>query len=52
MTAKQIQAKIRQLGWELMEAEANEAYCENFVEKRKEHNLLLEKLYKLEKRVF
>tara|TARA_A200000159_G_scaffold142719_1_gene146431 strand:- start:506 stop:664 length:159 start_codon:yes stop_codon:yes gene_type:complete len=52
MTSQQIKTRIRQLGWELMEAETSEAFCENFIAKRKEHNLLLEKLYKLEKRVF
>ena len=52
MTTQQIKSKIRQLGWELMQAESNQAYCEDFIAKRKEHNLLLEKLYKLEKRVF
>tara|TARA_B100001093_G_scaffold495501_1_gene540064 strand:- start:386 stop:547 length:162 start_codon:yes stop_codon:yes gene_type:complete len=51
-TTAQIKARIRELGYELMQAEIADSYCENFVSKRQEHNLLLEKLYKLEKRVF
>ena len=51
-TIAQLKARIRELGYELMQAEIAEMYCEDFVAKRTEHNLLLERLYKLEKRVF
>lgn len=51
-TIAQLKARIRELGYELMQAEIAEMYCEDFVTKRTEHNLLLERLYKLEKRVF
>jgi len=52
MNASLLKKQIRQLGYELMLAEVTESYCEEFIEKRKLHDSLLEKLYKLEKRVF
>jgi hypothetical protein len=47
-----LQAKIRQLGHELALAEASGGYCSDWVSKKKEHDGLLERLYKLEKRIF
>tara|TARA_B100002019_G_C21226034_1_gene577406 strand:- start:242 stop:400 length:159 start_codon:yes stop_codon:yes gene_type:complete len=47
-----LKKQIRQLGYELMLAEVSDSYCEDFVEKRKLHDSLLEQLYKAEKRVF
>jgi hypothetical protein len=47
-----LKKQIRQLGYELMLAEVSDSFCENFIEKRKLHDSLLEQLYKVEKRVF
>tara|TARA_B100000212_G_scaffold260644_1_gene200580 strand:- start:2613 stop:2771 length:159 start_codon:yes stop_codon:yes gene_type:complete len=52
MNIEALKKSIRELGFELMLAESSGAYCEDFVEKRKLHDSMLEKLYKLEKRVF
>ncbi len=51
-TIKALKQRIRQLGHDLMWAELSGAYCEDFKKKRKEHDELLEKLYRLERRVF
>ena len=45
-------AKIRQLGYELALAEESGGYCQDWASKKKEHDNLLERLYKLEKRIF
>ena len=45
-------AKIRQLGYELALAEESGAYCQDWAVKKKDHDDLLERLYKLEKRIF
>lgn len=47
-----LRKSVRELGHELMLAEATNTFCEDFIEKRKLHSTLLDKLYKLEKRVF
>lgn len=52
MSMEALKKSIRELGYELMLAESSGTYCEDFVEKRKLHDALLDKLYKLEKRVF
>ena len=52
MSIEALKTSIRMLGHELMLAESSGTYCEDFVEKRKLHDSMLEKLYKLEKRVF
>jgi hypothetical protein len=52
MSPEVLKKRIRQLGHELMWLELSGAYCEDFVTKRKEHDSLLERLYRVEKRVF
>ena len=52
MNTEALKKNIRALGHELMLAETSGTYCEDFVEKRKLHDLMLNKLYKIEKRVF
>ena len=52
MSPEVLTKRIRQLGHELMWLELSGAYCEDFVTKRKEHDSLLERLYRVEKRVF
>lgn len=52
MNTEALKRSIRELGYELMLAESSNAYCEDFIEKRKLHDTLLEKLYRLEKRIF
>jgi hypothetical protein len=51
-TIKELKSRLRELGHALMQTEVSGAYCEDFIEKRKEHDRLLERLYRLEKRVF
>ena len=52
MSSEALKTRIRELGHELMWLELSGAYCEDFVNKRKEHDSLLERLYRVEKRVF
>lgn len=49
---EQYRSQVRKLAYELMSAEVLGTYCEDFVNKRKVHDNLLEAIYKLEKRVF
>lgn len=49
---EQLQSQVRKLAFELMSAEVGGVYCEDFVNKRKVHDNLLEAIYKIEKRVF
>lgn len=52
MKIELLKKQIRELGHELMSAEVSDSFCPNFIKKRNLHNELLEKLYRLEKRVF
>ena len=52
MNIEALKKSIREIGYELMMAESLGTYCEDFIEKRKLHDALLEKLYRLEKRGF
>ena len=52
MKIELLKKQIRELGHELMSAEVANGFCLNFIKKRKLHSELLERLYRLEKRVF
>jgi hypothetical protein len=45
-------ARIRRLGHELALSEESGGYCPDWAAKKKEHDNLVERLYKIEKRIF